>query len=704
MSEPRREALKLFLLGFLTLFLELVLIRYLAGSIWNLGYFPNLVLIGVFVGMGLGFVTHHHVSEQSSARLFHGAAWLLGVLAILVAVLRPAIPGFTGSQADLGGELFFTRTPEPRKLVDPLLFGTWFLMVVAVFGLVAQRTAKLFRLFAPLHAYTLDIAGSCSGILAFMAMSWFQTPAWFWFVAVALLFAAACETVRSKEMLISAASFAIVVGLAVRQDTRLMARPGFRGPLLVRWSPYQRVEYVDTKDVPSRIFVNGIAHQHIEDAKDLTDAASGVPYLAPYEERRRAGLPPYRNVLVLGAGSGNDVATALLAGAEHVDAVEIDPVIAELGRRFHPVHPYDDPRVNLVVGDGRAFLTRATARYDLIVFALTDSLVKVSPMAQLRLENYLFTEECVRRASELLSADGDLLFYNFYRQPWIRAKIERMVYDVSGHYPRQLYSRRDFAMLAAGRHNFAETPSVSLDDVDPSRDDWPFLYLRQRRIPRVYLYLMAGLTAGLLALGVALQRSARRFAHLREQPGGLAAKLAFAFMGVAFLLLETKSVIQFSLLFGTTWLNNSLVFLGVLLLVLAANWAATRVTAAALGIVFTLLVVSSLVTLVYPLGHLLTVESPLLRFVAASLLTFAPIFFANVLFSVAFRDQAVPEHVFGWNLIGATFGAVLEYTSLRFGYNALALIVVVCYAAAFAALLRSRAAHREPELLQQEIA
>ena len=41
-DEPNRaNAVRLFLCGFLILFLELVLIRYLAGNIWNLGYFPN---------------------------------------------------------------------------------------------------------------------------------------------------------------------------------------------------------------------------------------------------------------------------------------------------------------------------------------------------------------------------------------------------------------------------------------------------------------------------------------------------------------------------------------------------------------------------------------------------------------------------------------------------------------------------------------
>ena len=117
MSDVRPDGRKLFLLGFLTLFLELTLIRYLAGSIWNLGYFPNLVLIGVFVGMGLGFVSHHLVPEPASGRLFTGAAVLLGLLVVLVVFLHPAVPGFTEYQADLGGELFFTHTPNAANAV-----------------------------------------------------------------------------------------------------------------------------------------------------------------------------------------------------------------------------------------------------------------------------------------------------------------------------------------------------------------------------------------------------------------------------------------------------------------------------------------------------------------------------------------------------------------------------------------------------------
>ena len=80
--------------------------------------------------------------------------------------------------------------------------------------------------------------------------------------------------------------------------------------------------------------------------------------MLPHLLNRDAGRPPFEDVLIIGAGSGNDVAAALANGAKHVDAVEIDPVINEIGRADHPDHPYDDPRVTVHLDDGRSFVRK----------------------------------------------------------------------------------------------------------------------------------------------------------------------------------------------------------------------------------------------------------------------------------------------------------------------------------------------------------
>jgi spermidine synthase len=79
-------------------------------------------------------------------------------------------------------------------------------------------------------------------------------------------------------------------------------------------------------------------------------------YHVPYRTLTKAP----RRVLVLGAGTGNDVAVALDEGAEQIDAVEIDPVILQLGRKFHPDHPYDSSKVRIFNTDARSYLNHTT--------------------------------------------------------------------------------------------------------------------------------------------------------------------------------------------------------------------------------------------------------------------------------------------------------------------------------------------------------
>ena len=676
----------LFALGFLTLFLELVLIRYLAGSIWNLGYFPNLVLLAVFLGMGLGFLFHDAVPARRSPLLFLLSMPALLGLAVLVAAARPMVPGFSRWVGRIGGELFFTAAPADATESSAWLFGLWFAAIVGLYFLIAQRTAKVFREHPPLTAYTLDIGGSCAGILAFMALSFARLPAWSWFLLLApAVVVGAGPRWRVRAAAVAAAALAATALVAHRQDAVLMSDAAV-APARVEWSPYQKVEYATGPEIGRRIFVNGVSHQVISEGAAL----EGSFYVVPHERRRTAGSPPYARVLVIGAGAGNDVAAALAHGARQVDAVEIDPVIADLGRDFHPAGPYRDPRVRLVVDDARAFMTRTEPGYDLIVFALTDSLVKVSAQSQLRLENYLFTRESIARAWSLLSPRGDLVFYNYYRSPWLIDKLVATIAAATGTAPLEIFQRRDFRMFLAGRAEAGAPPPAAAAAVEIPTDDWPFPYLRVRGIPRLYLDATLALAATLALLVAATWwRSRRRPQATRT----LEVNLAFLSMGLAFLLLESKSVVQFSLLFGTTWLNSSLVFLGVLVSVLAANWAATGLRGRrVLAWIFPFLLATCLLPLAWPLANLLAVESLTLRFLAATALTFSPIFLANLTFSVAFREQPAPEHVFGWNLLGATLGGILEYTSLALGYGALALLVAAAYTLAFTFLYLARRA------------
>ena len=103
------------------------------------------------------------------------------------------------------------------------------------------------------------------------------------------------------------------------------------------------------------INVNLIGHQQMQPR-----SAPFPAYALPHLLNRDAGGNPFGDVLIIGAGSGNDVSRALAWGAEHVDAVEIDPVIQRIGKQDHPDRPYDDPRVTVHLNDGRNFLKSTT--------------------------------------------------------------------------------------------------------------------------------------------------------------------------------------------------------------------------------------------------------------------------------------------------------------------------------------------------------
>jgi hypothetical protein len=154
------------------------------------------------------------------------------------------------------------------------------------------------------------------------------------------------------------------------------------------------------------------------------------------------------------------------------------------------------------------------------------------------------------------------------------------------------------------------------------------------------------------------------------------------FMGVAFLLLETKYVVQFALLFGTTWVVNAFVFAGVLLSVLAAVALSKRVTIRAPARLYGLLLVAVIIAFVVPLEALLNLAF-LPRLLVATSLAFFPIFTANLVFSERFKTTADTTTAFGANLLGAMIGGVLEYAALITGYRMLLVIVAVLYGLAF---------------------
>ena len=639
----------------LMLFVQLALIRWSGANLVHLSYFSNLILLASFLGIGLGFLRARKPRDL-------GRYAPVAVL-VLIAFIFFFPARIEGSSSEL---IFFTEV-KPTGLPTWVTLPLVFLVVAFAMTLLGEITGRAFLEFTALDAYRWDIVGSLSGTLLFTLVAFLRSPSWIWptvmLVALVLLYG------KTLPILSWLAAIGIIVLLAIESLT-----PG------VSWSPYYKVttqDYTNTAPPYTAVQVNGIPHQNVLDAEKRLEIEP--LYGRPYE---RAVDNPLRNVLVIGAGTGTDVALALSRGAQRVDAVEIDPRIQQIGIEKNPNQPYADPRVTTYIDDGRAFLSRTDNEYDLILFALPDSLTLVSGASQLRLESYLFTRESIQEAYDHLSPDGVFAMYNYYREDWLINRLAGTVEEVFGHAPciDRFTAVQSLAVMAIGKSpenavcdDTWERAAIAASGQEipaPSADDRPFLYLKDASIPQIYLILIGLIIAvSLIAIRVVggPLRQMRGYADL-------------FLMGMAFLLLETRSITTFALLFGTTWLVNALVFAGVLLAVLLAIEVTRRYSPRRPWVIAALFISLAIAWLV-PNAWLLTLPVPL-RLLVAVVLAFAPIFCANLYFTSRFKEAANPTAAFAANLFGAMIGGTLEYLSLLTGYRFLIVVAALIYLAA----------------------
>jgi SAM-dependent methyltransferase len=640
-----RDRLELFFASFLMLFVELVLIRWAGAYVVYLSYFANFILLGSFLGIGIGFLRAHRGPD-----LFRYAPVVLALFTGLVIVFPATIDR-------TGGDLVYFGV-QTHGLPVWLMLPFVFVATALTMSTIAHGVAVRFKNFPALDAYRLDILGSIAGIVTFSVLGLAGLGPISWGVVIAVLFLVLYRHPSLLQWVAAAAVLIVFTIGAIPSDTI--------------WSPYYRLQ-VGHEDQTTFIDANGVPHQ------TAVPVGSDKDYDLIYQ---RLATPPSR-VLVIGAGNGNDVATALAHGAQSVDAVEIDPKLLAIGVEFHPNHPYQDPRVHRIIDDGRAYLERTNQTYDLIIFALPDSLTLLAGQSALRLESYLFTEQAFEAARDHLSPGGSFAMYNFYREQWLADRLAGTLHGVFHNPPcfdlgQKVATNVGQFSVFVDSSDPASLRCATVWDPDgrpvvaPASDDRPFLYLKERTIPSKYL---ATLFLVLLASVVAIWLAGGTFKPMARY-------VDLFFMGAAFLLLETKAVVQFALLFGTTWFVNALVFAGVLAIVLLAIEVERRIRIGRTRLLFGLLLAGLAIAWLVPTDALLSF-SVVPRFLIATTLAFFPIFVANLIFAERFRDTVDPTAAFGANLLGAMLGGTLEYLSLLIGFRALLFVVAGLYLVAF---------------------
>jgi SAM-dependent methyltransferase len=399
-------------------------------------------------------------------------------------------------------------------------------------------------------------------------------------------------------------------------------------------------------------------------------------YNLPY---RFYGEPP-GEVLIAGGGSGNDAAAAVRNGAGSVTVVEIDPLIVALGREKHFEAPYKSDRVNVVVNDARNFVQNATKRYDLIVFSILDSHTTNSSYTNIRIDNYVYTLEAMRAARKLLEPDGLFVMSFSSERPWFAQRLKDVVTKGFGKAPMMVHKDNFFFVVSPGdrvertlasdselRQFVREHPTLRFAPASPITDDWPYLYQQDRGVPVIVWMLSIVLV---LICWMA-------FRGLR-QPSSQGIQWHFFFLGAAFMLLEVQVISKVALLFGTTWLVNSIVITTLLAFILLANVTAARFASPPKWLAYGGLFASLALSYFVPTNALFF-DSLVMRGTVATLLYCSPVFFAGLIFISSFQAIGFRAEAFGSNLLGSLVGGLLDSMSYAIGINALVIVAAFLY-------------------------
>lgn len=673
-------AFRLFLLSFISLFLELMIIRWIPAVIRLAAYYANLMLISSFLGLGLGCLM-----AGRKKNLLTWFPWCLSAYVVFLILCQSVI-----LPAGIHEFRFLGKTAH---WIDYVILIGLFVLNTIVFLPLGQSIGQVFRELPPLRGYFWDLGGSLLGTLSFGVFSFFYfSPA----IGLTFVSLSALILIPKGKRWISGFLFAGVLATVL-----LFGRAGI-------WSPYYWISFHDIAKPTDpacplppdnlrtmmnppvfQVSVNqdfyqfhGAIDRHrytAEYAQSSLIQFLQNQYLLPYVLKRNPG-----RVAVLGSGGGMDAEAALIGGAREVDAVDIDPVLIDLSRKLNASGVYHHPKVHIHVEDARAFINQATQGYDMIVYGFLDSQALSSYMGNLRLDGFTYTVEGLRRAYELLNPNGMMTISFAAGQSWLGPKLFLMTKQATGRTPVAYVSspqviiaafKGDTPILPERVGRFVATRYQDLRWTSAT-DDWPYLYLSNPTVPAEYLWVIVPLS--LLSFLMVFQLSARRL--------DLESGHAF-FLGFGFLLLETRSISDSALYIGTSWLVTMLVVSGVLLMVMAANAVAARRKRSSSSWLYVPLFLSLIGLLIMPRELILGFPF-IVRMLFTILIVPIPIFFAGLIFSSSFKQSTNTSFFLGANLVGATIGGFAEYAGMAIGMQMTMGLVIAAYLASLLCKVR----------------
>lgn len=690
----RNTIFELFLLSFISLYVELLIIRWMSADIRAFTVFHTFPLITCFVGMGVGFAMRRDDAFRECLPAIFVFAFFMK-LANFIGICFWGFPSGSNFQwQNLVGlaQINWAYLMVFACIIILLLAGPFAMCVC-----IGARLGVLFNQLKPLPAYCYNVGGAIAGSIAFPLLCYFGCPPWVLLMSAAV--AISGLLLFKKDTKLNIKNFGIIAILVpmflfVPEETSkplvpelLQARPQHE----VLWSPYQRLDLTtfhaqaetgQESIVGLELSANRAFYQYFFPLQadssgmitNLTNLRSTTlkDYLLPLS------LNKPQSVLIVGAGTGQNVTSAVEAGLTDIDAVEIDPVILQVGKKFNS--DYANPNVHAICDDARHYFSRCQKKYDLVNFATLDSHAVSGLGSSVRLDAYVYTRESMKQALSLLKPGGVVVCSFVAMEPWIEKRLVKTFTEAAGYPPlltKGVTLGRIFVLGDGVRDKTLklpdgypdETVAVSVGGTEVLTDDWPYLYVRNDVVDWTYLLVVGEIV--LLSL-----YAARRFIFKEQDPSSW----QMFFLGSAFIILELHAISFLSLVYGSTWITSAIVINGILIMILIANAAVFKFSrvfdkypfgayAALIGSIFLSFFMSS--------NSLLHIDTSMAALLTA--VTLLPMGLAAIIFGTSINASPNLSKALAFNLFGAVLGGLLEYLSNYWGIKSLLFVSAFFY-------------------------
>ncbi len=456
MTKPRRFYLEIFVICLAALLLEISYTRVVSFKLFY--YYTYLIIGFALLGIGSGgvFVAILPQLARVPIERLLAICCLAGAVAVGVGYFIIALTPVMTRELWISGGVEFAKL----LLICFALFMTFLfvgIMIASLFGRNPDFISKL---------YFADLLGAGVGCALVVFLMRALTPPGAVFlggVLLALTGTRLARELRAPGLTMAGVAIAAILAVGVVFPEKLpepvtdsikTIRPD-SPRMFTRWNPVFRVDvtakFGDLEDRARVIHHDGLwgssLHKFDGDVSSLSRFETNERV---YAFRVTEARP--RRVLIIGAAGGHEILASLFFDAEHITAVELNPVTASLLTEHFVEYTgnlANHPRVTLVNDEGRSFLARQTGTYDLIFFVAPDSYSAMNSAtagAFVLSESYLYTAEMIEQSLRHLSDDGVICMqfgeFAYEQKPnrtgryvgTARAALERLgVVDVGRH-------------------------------------------------------------------------------------------------------------------------------------------------------------------------------------------------------------------------------------------------------------------------------